>query len=305
MWLWGVQVGYDIEQQAVEASRANAQLNAVTGTCTFHLCSEQGLDPDSIPQRLFDVCIANIFQGDLLALRETFTGLVRPGGRIVMSGVLEGAQVLCNPCRYAVNVPGAPPRSCAPHAGGERVLKPVSRLASVHAHLRAAASAGRGGGSGVRAVLLVCLVTEPRRLGDRGSGAQVGWWEMHPECEAQRWTAVMWLPCRWQGSLRKAVQRMWSFAALSVWIVWMMLMWPLELWPQEMLGSRCQDMIESVTALLCRQSGSFYRRFEHHASTRLPKGTVTKLQSSQSVALKSTGGNILVHVHSNSRLVQW
>lgn len=97
MWLRCVQVGYDIDEQAVQASRENAQLNAATATCTFHLCSPQGLDPDSTPDRQFDICIANIFQADLLALRETFTGLVRPGGKIVMSGILEGTQVLRNP----------------------------------------------------------------------------------------------------------------------------------------------------------------------------------------------------------------
>lgn len=91
-----LQVGYDIEAEAVEASRANAQLNGVAGRCSFHLCDQEGLEVDLVSHGQFDVCIANIFQGDLLALQDTFGALVRPGGRIVMSGMLDGTQVCSN-----------------------------------------------------------------------------------------------------------------------------------------------------------------------------------------------------------------
>lgn len=87
-------VGLDIDPAAVSASKQNAQLNGVEGRCSFYLC---GVDsPDSgqgdvfVPgDQVFDLCVANIFQKDLINLRDHICGLVRPGGTVIMSGLLK------------------------------------------------------------------------------------------------------------------------------------------------------------------------------------------------------------------------
>eukprot|EP00892_Ulva_mutabilis_P006435 jgi/Ulvmu1/4163/UM019_0142.1 len=81
-------VGYDIEDECIEASRANAMLNGVADRCSFNRCSSDGLSVQSTDLGPYDICMANMFQGDLLALRETFIPMVRRGGKIVISGIL-------------------------------------------------------------------------------------------------------------------------------------------------------------------------------------------------------------------------
>lgn len=88
-----IQVGYDVDPQCIDASKANAMLNGVAELCSFHQCSPEGRDATTVSHRQYDICMANIFQGDLLALRPTFTALVKPGGTIVMSGILDNEQV--------------------------------------------------------------------------------------------------------------------------------------------------------------------------------------------------------------------
>lgn len=82
-----------MDPQCIEASTANAVLNHVSDQCSFHRCTPDGMGTKQASHSQHDICMANIFQGDLLALRKTLTSLVRPGGRIVMSGILENAQV--------------------------------------------------------------------------------------------------------------------------------------------------------------------------------------------------------------------
>ena len=52
----------------------------------------QGLDPiHQLPQqqpKQFDICIANILQGPLLDLQPRLSGYVKPGGQLLLSGIL-------------------------------------------------------------------------------------------------------------------------------------------------------------------------------------------------------------------------
>lgn len=87
-------MGLDIEPDAVHASEHNAQLNGVDDRCTFYEC--EPVPPESpsahsfcAEDNFFDVCVANIFQKDLINLRDSICSRVRPGGRIVMSGLLQ------------------------------------------------------------------------------------------------------------------------------------------------------------------------------------------------------------------------
>ncbi len=72
--------GLDIDPQALIATEHNASLN--------HLVVKTLL-PDQTPDRAFDIVVANILANPLIALASTLTKLTRPGGKIVMAGLLE------------------------------------------------------------------------------------------------------------------------------------------------------------------------------------------------------------------------
>jgi ribosomal protein L11 methyltransferase len=72
----------DNDPQALTATRANAELNGVADRVLVAL-------PAALPAIAVDVLAANILAGPLVELAATFAALVRPGGRIVLSGILE------------------------------------------------------------------------------------------------------------------------------------------------------------------------------------------------------------------------
>jgi ribosomal protein L11 methyltransferase len=73
-------IGVDIDPQALRASRDNALRNQVS-------IEVQGVDaPAPAPA---DIVVANILSSPLKLLAPVLTGLVRPGGWLVLSGVLE------------------------------------------------------------------------------------------------------------------------------------------------------------------------------------------------------------------------
>lgn len=73
-------VGTDIDEQALQASRANALANGVSIEFTA---------ADALPLGTFDVVVANILANPLIALAPLIAGRVRAGGRIALSGILE------------------------------------------------------------------------------------------------------------------------------------------------------------------------------------------------------------------------
>lgn len=75
-------VGTDIDTQALEASRDNAQRNGLP---------EQSLDlylPENLPPEPADIVVANILAGPLVKLAPQLSSLVKPGGLIALSGIL-------------------------------------------------------------------------------------------------------------------------------------------------------------------------------------------------------------------------
>jgi len=74
-------VGIDIDPQAVTASQDNALANGVTAE--FHDARPVALPPA-------DVVVANILANPLRVLAPLLIGLMKPGGRIVLSGILDG-----------------------------------------------------------------------------------------------------------------------------------------------------------------------------------------------------------------------
>ncbi|WP_110648937.1 50S ribosomal protein L11 methyltransferase [Salinicola peritrichatus] len=75
-------VGVDIDPQALQASRDNAERNGIDESRLI-------LDyPERLGQGRFDVVVANILAGPLIKLAAAIAGRVAPGGRLALSGIL-------------------------------------------------------------------------------------------------------------------------------------------------------------------------------------------------------------------------
>ncbi|SEQ94041.1 ribosomal protein L11 methyltransferase [Nitrosomonas sp. Nm51] len=82
-------IGIDIDPHAVKASHANALLNACEPTdCTF--ATQYPVEnAETCKAGQVDVVVANILSNPLIVLAPILARATRPGGRIVLSGVLE------------------------------------------------------------------------------------------------------------------------------------------------------------------------------------------------------------------------
>ncbi|MDT8388850.1 MAG: 50S ribosomal protein L11 methyltransferase [Thiogranum sp.] len=76
--VWAV----DIDPQALWASNENAERNQVAERLHTLL-------PDALPAQLCDLLLANILANPLLELAPQLAARVRPGGAVVLSGILE------------------------------------------------------------------------------------------------------------------------------------------------------------------------------------------------------------------------
>ncbi|QAA94279.1 50S ribosomal protein L11 methyltransferase [Pollutimonas thiosulfatoxidans] len=70
----------DIDEQAVEATRYNAQVNRVQVNAML---------PDQLSDGQFQVVVANILSNPLKVLAPMLANRVAPGGRLALSGILE------------------------------------------------------------------------------------------------------------------------------------------------------------------------------------------------------------------------
>ncbi len=75
-------IGIDIDPQALQASKANAQRNGVEDRLELFLPKDQ-------PTFKADVVVANILAGPLRELAPTIIEFVAPNGHLALSGVLE------------------------------------------------------------------------------------------------------------------------------------------------------------------------------------------------------------------------
>lgn len=71
----------DIDAQALQAARANARRNGVARRL-------ETLEPRALPALQVDLLVANILSGPLIEHAAHLAGLVRPGGALVLCGVL-------------------------------------------------------------------------------------------------------------------------------------------------------------------------------------------------------------------------
>ncbi|HEY9052484.1 MAG TPA: 50S ribosomal protein L11 methyltransferase [Gammaproteobacteria bacterium] len=74
--------GVDIDPQALEATRDNAEANHVSDKLAVML-------PKQLPQQQYDIVLANILAGPLVELAPKLTAYLKPGGHIVLSGILQ------------------------------------------------------------------------------------------------------------------------------------------------------------------------------------------------------------------------
>ena len=73
--------------QAVEVAIENAGLNGVAALCRF--VTSIGLQAPELAARApYDLIVANILAGPLMELSESFAAATRPGGRVLLSGLL-------------------------------------------------------------------------------------------------------------------------------------------------------------------------------------------------------------------------
>jgi ribosomal protein L11 methyltransferase len=79
----GAVTGVDIDPQAVATARANARGNGVDAQYT----TPEPFAGD--PDRRFDLVVANILANPLIVLAPSLARRVRPGGTLLLSGVLE------------------------------------------------------------------------------------------------------------------------------------------------------------------------------------------------------------------------
>ena len=77
--------GVDNDPQALAASRDNAGRNGVSGSLSLHM-------PGDAPAATWPVVVANILASALDALAGTLAARTAPGGRIALSGILQGQE---------------------------------------------------------------------------------------------------------------------------------------------------------------------------------------------------------------------
>jgi ribosomal protein L11 methyltransferase len=81
----GHAVGVDNDPQALIATHDNAQRNEVADRLDVHLPADE-------PVATYPIVVANILASALVALADTLTARVAPGGRLAMSGILAGQE---------------------------------------------------------------------------------------------------------------------------------------------------------------------------------------------------------------------
>jgi ribosomal protein L11 methyltransferase len=76
-------IAVDIDAQALTACHSNMEVNGINSE------QIQVMLPGELEESAADLLIANILAGPLVRLAPRFAGLVRPGGQILLSGILK------------------------------------------------------------------------------------------------------------------------------------------------------------------------------------------------------------------------
>lgn len=96
-------IGVDLDPQALVATRDNARRNGIADE-QLPVCL-----PEKLEAQRVDLVMANILSGPLVELSPVLSRLVRPGGRLILSGLLAG-QADTVTAAYRDTFKMAPPR---------------------------------------------------------------------------------------------------------------------------------------------------------------------------------------------------
>ena len=81
-------LGGDNDAEAVEVAIENAELNGVGDALPLRARSIGLRAPELSARAPYDLIVANILAGPLMELSESFAAAMRPGGRVLLSGLL-------------------------------------------------------------------------------------------------------------------------------------------------------------------------------------------------------------------------
>jgi ribosomal protein L11 methyltransferase len=94
LWPAARAIASDIDPVAIEVAEENAGVNGVAlgrGPGQVELAVAAGLDHPRLKARTpYDLILANILAGPLIALAPSLSAALAPGGRLILAGLLEG-----------------------------------------------------------------------------------------------------------------------------------------------------------------------------------------------------------------------
>lgn len=92
-------IGIDIDPQAIQASRDNAERNGVSDRLSLFLAKDQ---PENLQA---DIVVANILAGPLKELATPITQLLKKNGHLGLSGILTSqAESVCQAYQHSINL---------------------------------------------------------------------------------------------------------------------------------------------------------------------------------------------------------
>ncbi len=86
----------DIDPDAIMVTDQNITLNAVEGKLTAHVAN--GFDSATLSGRQFELIFANILAGPLMVLADDIVAATAPGGRVILSGILDEKAAAVTAC---------------------------------------------------------------------------------------------------------------------------------------------------------------------------------------------------------------
>ena len=94
LWPAARAIASDVDPVAIEVAAENAAVNAVPigrARGQLELATAAGLDHPRLKARApYDLILANILAGPLIALAADLAGALAPGGRLILAGLLDG-----------------------------------------------------------------------------------------------------------------------------------------------------------------------------------------------------------------------
>ncbi len=84
-------VGTDISSDAIKISRKNAAQNGISDSDFEVFCGDVVTDPELLKKfcKGYDLVAANIVADVLISMKDVFKMLVKPGGKLILSGIID------------------------------------------------------------------------------------------------------------------------------------------------------------------------------------------------------------------------